>query len=161
MKQVLEDLITTANFGNASNLVGTRTPDGGFASPGMKKQTGKWKLKKKAKVNTAIEMQKRKTMFKIEPAIWGESIARTISEKIQSAEPEKIAKNIKNYLKINKQYYNWGTVEPKDIWSDIWELIEGLYLNTKIYPNNEECEDDMEELVRNVIKVLTGRTWVA
>jgi hypothetical protein len=69
LKQVLEELISTANF-QPSNLIGTRMPNGDFAKPGMKKQRGKWKLKKKAKINSAEEMQKKRSMFKIEPAVW-------------------------------------------------------------------------------------------
>lgn len=88
---------------------------------------------------------------------WRPSPLTKIIEKLDSADPIKIAKTIKEYLKINKQYYNWNTVEVQDIWSDIWSLIEELYLNTKIYPDYEEYENEMEELVKEVIRNLTGK----
>jgi len=75
LKKFLEEIVTTASF-QPSNYVGTRMPDGGFAKPGMgpQKQKGKWKLKKKAKINSINDMtmgiRKRPTMFKISPAEW-------------------------------------------------------------------------------------------
>ena len=71
LKQYLEDLITTSNF-VPGNLVGTRTPSGGLATPSrgsQKAKKGRIKLKKAAKVNS-LGMQKRPTMFRIQPATW-------------------------------------------------------------------------------------------
>lgn len=76
LKKFLEEIVTTASF-QPSNYVGTRMPDGGFAKPGMgpQKQKGKkLKFKKRSKINSIEDMtmgiQKRATMFKIEPAEW-------------------------------------------------------------------------------------------
>jgi len=55
LKEVLEDIIMTSNVANASNLVGTKSPKGGFIKPGrlpFSKQKGGSKLKKKAMVNS-------------------------------------------------------------------------------------------------------------
>ena len=71
LKKYLEDMISTANF-QPSNLVGTRTPSGDVASPSrgpQKAKKGRIKLKKAAKVNS-LGMQKRPTMFRIQPATW-------------------------------------------------------------------------------------------
>ncbi len=70
LKAALEDIITTDAF-QPGNLVGTRTPDGGTASPsrGPQKARGKLRLRKKAKVNS-LGTTRRPTMFRIQPAQW-------------------------------------------------------------------------------------------
>ena len=70
LKKYLEDLITTSNF-VPGNLVGTRTPSGDVAPPSrgpQKARKGRIKLKKAAKVNNLTDMQKRPTMFRIQPS---------------------------------------------------------------------------------------------
>ena len=72
LKDFLEDMISTANF-QPSNLVGSRRPDGSTATPslGPQKANGpKLKLKKKAKINSGLGIQKRPTPYKIQPAEW-------------------------------------------------------------------------------------------
>lgn len=102
-KQFIEDLITTDAF-QPSNLVGTRTPDGDFKKPGMKKQKGKFKLKKKAKINSVYDMQKKRTMYKIEPAVWEQTKTISLLNKyLEMAVPRTID--------LNKKYYHGTSIE--------------------------------------------------
>ena len=64
LKSVLEDLITTDAF-QPSNLVATRTPDGGLAKPsrGPQKAKGRLRLKKRAiRLGSTV---KRKKMIRV------------------------------------------------------------------------------------------------
>jgi len=76
LKKFLENLITTSAF-DPSNLVGSRTPEGGHKDPErlpFKRKKKKKKPKKKAEVtknqDMIMDIQKQATPYKIKPAQW-------------------------------------------------------------------------------------------
>ena len=82
LKKFLENLISTANVANPSNLVGTKTPEGGHKGPArlpFSKPKSTTKLKKPAEVNDNadmimnIDVQRRPTFFKVQPSEWVDS----------------------------------------------------------------------------------------
>ena len=106
LKQILE-MVSTGSFGGVANCVGTRTTDGGFASPSLGPQhvdKKKWKRKKAAKVNDLTKgvlggVQRRPTVSKITPTIWEPTNPKDVYSDWQKDALKEVANRIKGKIK--------------------------------------------------------------